>query len=87
VSKVASVTDALDAIALQVPDAAILDINLAGEQSFPVANALREHGVPFLFATGYGERSLPDEFAGERTMQKPYLPHVLRSQLVALLNG
>lgn len=87
VTKVASVADALAAIALRLPDAAILDINLAGEQSFPVAKALRERGVPFLFATGYGERSLPDEFAGERTMQKPYLPNVLRSQLIALLNG
>lgn len=87
VSKVASVADALDAIASRPPDAAILDINLAGEQSFPVAKALRERGVPFLFATGYGEGALPEEFGGERTMQKPYLPHVLRSQLVALLNG
>jgi DNA-binding response OmpR family regulator len=86
VSTVASVSDALAAIALSLPSAAILDVNLAGELSYPIAKDLRERGVPFLFATGYGERSLPIEFAGEQTMQKPYLPHVLRSQLSALLN-
>ena len=85
VSKVACVADALAAIESRLPDAAILDVNLAGEQSFPVAQALRERGVPFLFATGYGERSLPEAFAGEQTMQKPYLPHLMRTQLSALL--
>jgi len=85
VSKVASVSDALAAIESKLPSAAILDVNLAGEKSYPVAQLLRERGVPFLFATGYGERSLPEEFAGEQTMQKPYLPHLMRSQLNALL--
>ena len=85
VTKVASVSDALAAIHARQPSAAILDVNLAGDLSYPVAKALRERGVPFLFATGYGERSLPDEFAGEQTMQKPYLPNLLRSQLSALL--
>lgn len=86
VSKVATVADALAAIESKVPSAAILDVNLAGEKSYPVAKALRERGVPFLFATGYGERSLPEEFAGEQTMQKPYLPHLMRAQLSALLD-
>lgn len=85
VSKAASVADALDAIASRLPDAAILDVNLAGEQSFAVARELRANGVPFLFATGYGVRSLPEEFAGEQTMQKPYLPHLMRAQLSSLL--
>ncbi len=85
VSKAASVADALAAIENRLPSAAILDVNLGGEQSYPVAKLLRERGVPFLFATGYGERSLPDEFAGEQTMQKPYLPHLMQSQLNALL--
>jgi CheY-like chemotaxis protein len=37
------------------PDAALLDVNLAGEKVFPVAEALRARGVPFAFSTGYGE--------------------------------
>jgi DNA-binding response OmpR family regulator len=39
-------------------DAAILDVNLAGRPSFPVADLLTGHGVPVVFATGYGD--LPD---------------------------
>jgi DNA-binding response OmpR family regulator len=87
VSKVASVSDALDAIGSRLPSAAILDVNLAGEQAYPVARALRELGIPFMFATGYGERRLPEEFAGEQTLQKPYLPHRIKSQLGELLEG
>ena len=36
------------------PDAAVLDVNLGSERVFPVAEALRARGVPFVFATGYG---------------------------------
>ena len=40
-------------------DAAVLDINLSGQKSFPVAEALKSRGVPFFFATGYGVSVLP----------------------------
>lgn len=40
-------------------DAALLDVNLAGRQVFPVAEALAASGVPFVFSTGYGEGGLP----------------------------
>jgi two-component SAPR family response regulator len=36
------------------PDGALLDVNLGGEMVFPLAEALQERGVPFIFATGYG---------------------------------
>ena len=39
-------------------DFAILDINVAGTKSFPVADILRRRGVPFIFATGYGAEGL-----------------------------
>jgi DNA-binding NarL/FixJ family response regulator len=39
-------------------DAAVLDVNLAGRPSFPVADLLAGRGVPVVFATGYGD--LPD---------------------------
>ena len=41
-------------------DAAILDVNLDGQEIFPVADILAKRGLPFVFVTGYGERSLPD---------------------------
>ena len=71
-------SDALAAIEAGPPSAAILDVNLGGEQVYPVARALRERGIPFMFATGYGERRLPSEFEGERTLQKPYIPAIGR---------
>jgi CheY-like chemotaxis protein len=37
-------------------DFAVLDINLAGRLSFPIADVLRERGIPFVFASGYGSR-------------------------------
>ena len=53
-------------------DLAILDINLAGERSFPVARRLAERGVPFLFATGYGVLGLEAPFQDAFTLKKPF---------------
>src|SRR5262249_32086974 len=44
-------------------DAAILDLNLHGEMTFPVAKALQERDVPFLFLTGYNAALVPKEHA------------------------
>lgn len=52
-------------------DAAILDINLGGERSMPIAEALRLRGIPFAFATGYG--AAPEGFADQAPLiEKPY---------------
>ena len=53
-------------------DFALLDINLDGKQSFPVADVLRERQVPFLFATGYGAKILKPPYSGTPTLQKPF---------------
>ena len=53
-------------------DMAILDINLAGERSFPVALRLAERGVPFMFATGYGALGLEEPFRDTFTLKKPF---------------
>ena len=55
-----TVRAALAALAEAPPDLAVLDLNLRGERSTPVAAALREAGVPFVLATGY-TRSQIDE--------------------------
>lgn len=65
-------------------DAAILDINLAGERSTPIAEALRARGVPFAFASGYG--SAPEGFAGDAPLiEKPYGTREVQAALRALL--
>lgn len=52
------------------PDVAVLDVNLSGEQAYPVAGRLRQMGVPFVFATGYG--AIDDErFADCPVLKKP----------------
>jgi CheY-like chemotaxis protein len=65
--------------------AALLDINLAGKQVFPVAEQLRRQGVPFVFASGYGEKGLLEEFRDSPVLQKPYLPAALTRAIAALL--
>ncbi|MDR9812137.1 response regulator [Rhizobium hidalgonense] len=51
---------------------AILDVNLAGSQSFPVADILRERHIPFVFATGYGAEGFRDGYRDDVTLHKPY---------------
>ena len=53
-------------------DAAILDVNLNGEKSYPIADALAACGVPFVFSTGYGRKGLRDCYADVPMLQKPY---------------
>ncbi len=61
-----------------VIDFAVLDVNLAGETSFPVAELLRERGIPFVFATGYGTDGMAAGHCDERTLRKPYAAEDLR---------
>ncbi len=56
----------------QTFDAAILDVNVAGESITPVAQALSERPTPFVFATGYGESGVPEAFRGRPVLQKPF---------------
>jgi CheY-like chemotaxis protein len=67
------VREALVVIERQQPEVAILDINLGETTSLPVAGALQRLGVPFIFATGYGEgTSIPEGFADVPIVRKPY---------------
>ena len=53
-------------------DLAILDVNLAGERSFPVAALLAGRGIPFLFATGYGVQGIEEQWRDRPVLQKPF---------------
>ena len=66
------IDEALDMLAGEHVDSAILDVNVHGILSYPVAASLKERAIPFVFATGYGDRSHPTEFAGVPTVSKPY---------------
>lgn len=53
-------------------DVAILDINVRGQMSYPLAHLLLGRGVPFIFATGYDFENIPSEFAAVPKIQKPF---------------
>jgi CheY-like chemotaxis protein len=65
-------------------DAAMLDVNLAGEPSFPIADLLIERGIPFLFATGYGRQGVDERYRGHPMLQKPFRSAELGAALAAL---
>lgn len=76
-----SLEAAHDRIDEAIPDLAILDINLGDQNSFGIADRLRDLGVPFFFASGYGEQAqLPMEHRARPVVQKPYTSaNILRS--------
>ncbi|SOE12014.1 response regulator receiver domain-containing protein [Hoeflea halophila] len=53
-------------------DAAILDVNIAGEPIFPYARRLADLGVPLIFASGYGASGIRDDLAHYPVVPKPY---------------
>ena len=68
----ATVADALALLRTgPAPYVAILDINLGGEMVYPVADALRARGIPFIFATGYEPWSIPKAYADVPRAEKP----------------
>src|SRR6185503_16413841 len=75
VGPAASVAESLRLLAATpVLDAAVLDINLQGEMVFPVADALANRHVPFVFATGYDDEAIPARFAAVARYEKPVNP-------------
>ncbi|WP_434647615.1 response regulator [Pseudomonas sp. D1-2] len=66
-------------------DLAILDVNLAGERVFPVAEILRDRKIPFLFSTGYGASGLPAEFAQCPVLHKPFSENELQRKIALTL--
>ena len=68
-------------------DVAMLDVNLAGEQSFPIADLLAEKGIPYLFATGYGAKGVVEAHRHAPILQKPFRARDLELALQALVPG
>ena len=52
-------------------DCAVVDINLGRGPSYEIPAWLREHGVPFVFVTGYGEDVIPEPYADVERLEKP----------------
>jgi CheY-like chemotaxis protein len=80
-AEAARLDEALEAARNAELDVAILDVNLGGEPICPVADALGARGIPFVFATGYGERALPAKHQDRPTLKKPFQLENLRRAL------
>lgn len=66
-------------------EAAVLDININGARSYPIAEILRSRGIPFVFASGYGQPEGTSRFADVPTLPKPYCEAQVTGALKALL--
>lgn len=77
----ATVATALQMIEDRPPDFALLDVGLAREKSFAVADKLAALGIPFAFVTGYGADRVPPEFAARPRLPKPCSTDALEAVL------
>ena len=66
-------------------DVAVLDVNLNNDPITPVAEVLIQRGVPFIFASGYGQRGVPEAYRQNPTLQKPFQADALAHALDAAL--
>ena len=67
-----SVRTALDRAATIEAHVAVLDVNLRGKPIFPVAQILRDRGIPIVFSTGYGAAGMEPEWRAYPVIQKPF---------------
>ena len=65
-------------------DCAVIDLNLRGEMAFPVADALAERGVPYIFATGYDPSVVPPRHANVTLCEKPITPSRIAEAILAV---
>jgi CheY-like chemotaxis protein len=77
--------EALAMIEDQPIDAVVLDVNLRGQMSYPVADALAARGVPFVFTTGYARDRLLEPYRACPYLLKPYHRLAMREALLGLL--
>lgn len=84
-ANVGSISAALHALHAGEFDLALLDVNVAGEEVFPVADALRERNIPFVFTTGYGEHGIRADLRHHPVLEKPFtFDQLVRAMLAAV---
>jgi CheY-like chemotaxis protein len=76
---------ALQLVASETLDLAVLDLNLHGAMAYTVADALRQKGVPFVFSTGYDRSVIPEAYADVPRWEKPFYYHELAWALPRLV--
>ena len=79
----AKLSTAMEASRRETFDLAILDINLAGEMVYPLADELRARGLPFILLSGYVASGLPERFRDAPQIAKPHDPASLLREIAA----
>lgn len=88
IGPIGSLPAAIQASEAEKPDLAILDINLRGEQVFPVAEKLASRGVPIIFCSGYTDvQTLPEGFRDYVKLGKPYGASEIRDAMERVLSA
>jgi DNA-binding response OmpR family regulator len=85
IGPLASLQAATAALAEQQPDCAVLDIGLGAESVFPLADALADAQVPFIFLSGHSAPIVPERHAGRPFVGKPFGERVLLAALTTAL--
>lgn len=80
-----SAAEALAALAHRTYDCAILDVVVRDGTSMPVADALAERGIPFLFSSGVGPEELDPRHRDKRLIAKPFEDGLVKSHLMEIL--
>ncbi len=81
-----TIPDALRVLTEADYDLALLDVNVAGEKVFPVAEALSKRSIPFAFLTGYGVEGVREAFREHPILAKPFTSQTLSDVLLAAIN-
>jgi len=68
-------------------DAAVLDVNLEGSNSYPIADRLADQAIPYMFLTGYDGWSLPEPYCDAPRVAKPFTVHMVLAHLGQLLGS
>jgi DNA-binding response OmpR family regulator len=82
----ARLQDALRAVRTESIDLAVLDVNLSGEEAYPVAELLAERGIPFLLLSGYGTGAIPANHPDWQACSKPFQAEELVDMLMKQLS-
>jgi CheY-like chemotaxis protein len=85
ISAAGTVDSALVLVGAERFDLAMLDVNLNGQTSYAIADALAVHNIPFVFSTGYGDDRLAARFGDRPVLKKPYSEQELGAALARLL--
>lgn len=81
VGPVAILAEATELASVARIDCAVLDVNVRGGHTYPLAAMLAERGIPVLMATGYGDAAMPEQLLRERRLTKPYTHDQLKIEL------